>query len=115
MADKPTLMSPDRKMDEAVTETFPASDPVSTNATAGNRAVPAEEMLDAHAPEVLDAVTLRRTFPDTESAKIALEGLVRDGPIDRRCAEITNDNGVGIVLKVPANDVQRIQGLLDRA
>jgi hypothetical protein len=40
---------------------------------------------------------------------------VRDGPIDRRCAEITNDNGVGIVLKVPANDVQRIQGLLDRA
>lgn len=112
MSDKPAAAA-DRKTDEEVTETFPASDPISTTATQGSRAVPANEILDRQAPAMPDAVTLHRTFPDAESAKIALEGLVRDGPIDRRLAEITNDNRLR--LNVPANDAERIRGLLERA
>jgi hypothetical protein len=105
--------SADRKTDEEVTETFPASDPIATTATQGSRAVPANEIMDQKAPALTDAVTLHRRFPDAESAKIALEGLVRDGPVDRRLAEITNDNGLR--LNVPANDAERIRGLLERA
>jgi hypothetical protein len=115
MATKPGTFSPDQKTDEEVTETFPASDPVAFTATAGTRAVPAEDMMNRPAPDMPDAVTLHRSFPDAESAKLALEGLVRDGPVDRRLAEITNDNGVALRLDVPANDAERIRGLLERA
>jgi hypothetical protein len=115
MASKPGTFSPDRKTDEEVVETFPASDPVATTATAGARAVPAQDMVEQKAPAMPDAVTLHRSFPDAESAKIALEGLVRDGPVDRRLAAITNDNGVALRLDVPANDAERIRGLLERA
>jgi hypothetical protein len=115
MASKPGTISPDQKTDEEVTETFPASDPMATTATSGARAVPTQDMVERAAPPLPDAVTLHRSFPDAESAKLALEGLVRDGPVDRRLAEITNDNGVALRLDVPANDAERIRGLLERA
>jgi hypothetical protein len=115
MATKPGTFSQDQKTDEEVTETFPASDPIATTNTAGARAVPAQDMMEQQAPALPDAVTLHRSFPDAESAKLALEGLVRDGPVDRRLAEITNDNGVALRLNVPANDAERIRGLLERA
>lgn len=107
-------MPTERKTDEAVKETFPASDPVATTNTRGARAVPAEEML-AEAPPIEDGVTLTRCFDDAEAAKLALESLVRDAPIDRRYAELSGEGRVELRLTVPAADRSRIQGLLDRA
>ncbi|MGG5810183.1 hypothetical protein [Falsiroseomonas sp. CW058] len=114
MTSKPGTMSPDSKTDEAVKETFPASDPVATTGTRGNRAVaPGEMMQDA--PPIPDAVTLRRHFPDAEAAKLALESLVRDGPVDPRHAEIASGSPSELRLKVAANDEGRIRKLLDTA
>ena len=107
-------MSPDRKADEAVKETFPASDPVATTATRGARAVSPEDML-AEATPIEDGVTLTRCFDDMESAKLALESLVRDAPIDRRHAELSTGGRVELRLHIPATDRTRIQALLDRA
>ena len=52
-----------------------------------------------------DGVTLSMRFPDSETAKLALEAAVREGPIDRRCAEIDlDDDRVTMRLEVPEAD-----------
>lgn len=105
----------DRKQDAAVAGTFPASDPAPTTAERGTRAVPPEVMMEKPGP-VADAITLRRSFPNGEAAKLALEGLVRDGPIDRSAAEIGEaGEGCELRLAVPAADAPRIRALLARA
>lgn len=107
----------DQIQDVAVAGTFPASDPPAGTAESGARAVPPEEMMRAgsHAP-VRDAVTLQRRFADGEAAKLALEGLVRDGPIDRRCAEIhPGASGAELRIQAPAADADRLRKLLAEA
>lgn len=115
MATKPGTMSADAKADEAVKETFPASDPAATTGTRGTRAVPVEELMAEPAQTPASATTLRRRFETAEAAKLALEGLVREGPIDRRMAEISGETPAELVIQVAANDRDRIRKLLDAA
>jgi hypothetical protein len=105
----------DAEQDEAVAETFPASDPPASMAAGSARAVPTDGMMEqAHA--VAGAVTLRRSFADSEAAKLALEGLVRDGPVDRQATEIRNEgSGSELVIQAPPEDVDRLRRLLDAA
>jgi hypothetical protein len=109
--------TPDRNVETAVEGTFPASDPMSTIASHGARAVPAEEMMPqgaAPAPQG-NAATLTGRFDSAEMAKLAVEALVRDGPIDRRCAEIGQEGDAATVrLTVPAADRQRLEEMLNR-
>ena len=100
--------------DAAIAETFPASDPPAT--TAGEthaRAVPPQEMMGTRHKPPFDAVTLRRRFPSAEAAKLALESLVRDGPVDRDCAELApKGQEVELLVHVSEEDCHRIRGLL---
>jgi hypothetical protein len=100
-----------KEQDEAVRETFPASDPPASMASGTARAVPASELFEA-GQSVPGAVTLRRRFPDADAAKLALESLVREGPVDRDATEI---HDAELRLAVPPEDAERIRGLLQRA
>jgi hypothetical protein len=105
----------DARQDEAVRETFPASDPPASMASGSARAVPPQELID-HPHAVPGAVTLQRRFPDTEAAKLALEAMVRQGPVDRAAAEIRHaDGGAELRLQVPAENAERIRALLTKA
>ena len=127
MANSPTTIRPDerpeatsdRNQEAAVRDTFPASDPPASTASQGARAVPAEEMMDKpgsqpHRPD--DSVAVSQRFADGESAKLALEMLVREGPIDRRCATIEQSEGA-VTLRVQAagQDRSRLEGLLAKS
>src|SRR3954447_1619457 len=82
--------APDRSDHAAVPDTFPASDPMATTAAVGSRAVDPAALLDARGEvEVRDGATVVARFGDQVRAKLALEGLVRDVPLDRRCATIS--------------------------
>lgn len=114
-SERPEL-TPDRNVETAVEDTFPASDPVATTASQGARAVPPGEMMNDKgskpAPHT-DAVTLSHRFRDAEAAKLAVEALVREGPVDRRCTEILSEAD-GVTLKVEASgkDAARLDELL---
>jgi len=109
--------TPDRNLETAVQGTFPASDPLSTIASQGARAVPAEDILtdsSDRAPD--DLVTLTRRFADHEAAKLTLETLVRDGPLDRRCAEIHDGTDATMLeVRVARAEAARIEALLRKA
>ncbi len=108
-------LTPDRNVETGVVDSFPASDPAASTASQGARAVPPQDMMDsAHgsqAPSGSVAVTTR--FRDREAAKLALESLVREGPLDRRHAEIsaTNDQ-VTLRFEAPAKDAARLEALM---
>jgi hypothetical protein len=110
-------LTPDRNLEAAVRDTFPASDPLAPTVTQGARAVPPAHMMDeGGATPRQGMVALRQCFPDAEAAKLALEGLVRDGPLDRRSAEIREEGGAALlVVHVPPVDRARLEGLLQRA
>jgi hypothetical protein len=112
-----TRKTEERAQDKAVAETFPASDPPASMGGEGHaRAVPPEEMMAAQHKRPHDAVTLRRRFPTTEAAKLAVESVVRDGPVDRSCTEmVAKDREVEVLLHVPEEDCHRIRSLLARA
>jgi hypothetical protein len=106
--------TPDANVEAAVEGTFPASDPMGTIASQGARAVPPEEMMGRqdHKPQG-DTATLTARFDGAESAKLAVEALVRDGPVDRRCAEVERDGAAATVrLSVPQADRQRLEEML---
>ena len=104
--------TPERNVEKAVEDTFPASDAPSSTATQGARAVPPERMMNPGKPEAADSVTLSRRFPDAESAKLALENLVRSVPLDRACTELGQGPGFELRLRVPRPDAARIDGML---
>jgi hypothetical protein len=112
-------LTPDSNLEAAVRGTFPASDPLATTASQGARAVSAEEMMrgDLAQPRTPDdAVTVSQAFPDAETAKIALETLVREGPLDRRCAEIRpGAQAATLEVRAPRADADRIEALLRKA
>jgi hypothetical protein len=106
----------DEQQDMAVAGTFPASDPPAGTGESGSRAVPPQEMMGGAHRVAGDAVTLRRRFPDAEAAKLALEGLVRDAPLDRRAAEMSPEGGeVELRIAAPPADEARLRDLLARA
>jgi hypothetical protein len=116
-SEHPTL-TPDRNVEAGLKDTFPASDPAAATLTQGSRAVPPQDMLrtEADPPPMLPdgGVALGQAFPDAESAKIALETLVREGPVDRRCAAIES-RGQGeavLTFQVSKVDAQRLEALL---
>ena len=117
----PTEDRPDKTRDPnveaAVEDTFPASDPVGNTAEHGTRAVPAEDMMpnDVSAQSAgLASFTV--PFPSQEGAKLALETLVREGPVDRRCAEITQEGGqAALRISAPEADIARLKSMLENS
>ena len=106
--------APDRSAHAAVPDSFPASDPVATTAAVGSRAVdPAELMAPRGAVEVRGASTVIGRFPDREGAKLALERLVRDVPLDRRRAAIACGGGEATLeVAAPEADAGRVAEIL---
>jgi hypothetical protein len=105
----------DAAQDEAVAESFPASDPPASMASGAARAVPAEAMMEQADP-VAGAVTLRRGFADAEAAKLALEALVRDGPVDRAATALRQAGSrCELVIQAPPEDADRLRHLLAAA
>jgi hypothetical protein len=106
----------DDNVEAAVEGTFPASDPASTTAGQGARAVPPEEMMRGRdAKPQGDTASLTARFNSVEAAKLAVEALVRDGPVDRRCAEVERaGNAATVRLHVPQTDKQRLEEMLHR-
>jgi hypothetical protein len=106
----------DAKQDKAVKESFPASDPPASMAASKPRAVPVEELMPSGAAEIADAVALCRRFDDMESAKLAVEAVVRDGPADRAATELREvSGGVELHIAVPAANADRLRKLLNAA
>jgi hypothetical protein len=107
---------PDRSASAAVPDSFPASDPVATTAALGARAVdPAELFRSDDASPAGETTKVSFHFADQETAKLALESLVRDAPLDRRCATLRKDAaGVSVQASVPKNDADRISELMQR-
>ena len=108
--------TPDKNVESAVEGTFPASDPMSTIASQGARAVPPEELMHASGSKPQgDTATLTARFDGMEAAKLAVEALVRDGPVDRRCADVERAGDAATVrLAVPQADRQRLEEMLNR-
>lgn len=110
MSNHSTGQKPTSDHERGVMDSFPASDALSDTATQGPRAVPAGE--DHPSKHVPDAVTVSRHFKDHETAKLALEELVRSVPLDRSATELT---GTELRLSVPRDDAQRIEAMLQAA
>ena len=109
--------TPDNNVEAAVEGTFPASDPMGTIASQGARAVSPEELMHASGskPHSGDTAALAARFDGMESAKLAVEALVRDGPVDRNCAEFEQaGDGTRVRIAVPQADQQRLGDLLRR-
>ena len=108
--------TPDKNVEAAVEGTFPASDPMGTIASQGARAVPPEELMHASDSKPMgDTATLTARFESQEAAKLAVEALVRDGPVDRRCAEVESAGDAATVrIAVPPADRQRLGEMLNR-
>jgi len=107
----------EKSIEAAVRDSFPASDSPAPTATQGVRAVPPERLADQGPPPAGATATIERHFPDAESAKMALEALVREGPLDRRSAEIRQappGEGAVLTLRVAPADRSRLEGLLRR-
>jgi hypothetical protein len=69
-----------------VPDTFPASDPAASTPAVGVGADPVAEVLESPAlPELADPATVTARFADHVTAKLAIEKLVHDVPVDRRC------------------------------
>jgi hypothetical protein len=102
-------------LDEGVRETFPASDAVADTPTQGARAVPPERMMEAGRGGFEDTgtVTVTARFKDQEAAKLAVETMVRDGPIDRRRAEIrSSDDAVLVQVAARPDEAGRVREML---
>lgn len=105
----------DPMQEKAVRDTFPASDPTGNPAEKGARAVPVESMKAHPAPEPDGAATLSATFADAEAAKLALEALVREGPVPREHAGIeTGPKGATLRIQVRPADRDRLRAMLER-
>jgi len=105
--------APDRSAAAAVPDSFPASDPVATTAVVGARAMDPARLMPDTALDTSAASKLVVRFPDLEQAKLALERLVREIPLDRRCMTTRADsNGCALeVMDLGANG-GRIAALL---
>ena len=108
--------APDRSAHAAGPDSFPASDPVATTAAVGSRAVdPAEMMEPEGGVEIRGGAAVVAHFPDQETAKLVLERLVREVPLDRRCATLRGgEDGATLEVAAPEGDAERVADLLRR-
>jgi hypothetical protein len=107
----------EQNMEAAVRDTFPASDPAASTSTQGARAVPPEEMMERSGSKPAagaDSTDFTMRFKDHEAAKLALETLVREGPLDRRCAEFVPAGGATLKISTTSAEVGRFKELLHR-
>jgi hypothetical protein len=106
----------ERDLETGVKDSFPASDALSATNVQGTRAVPPERILrdEATQPEVAGATRLAARFPDHEAAKLAIEALVREVPLDRHRAELTEAPGGAATVTVLAapGEAERLRALL---
>ena len=106
----------DRNVETAGQDSFPASDPSAGTAGQGARAVPPQRMMDGAddgRATPADSVTVDAHFRNHEAAKLALESLVREGPLDRRHAEILpGDDAVTLRFQSPPGDAERLGDLV---
>jgi len=104
--------APDRSAHTAVPDSFPASDPVASTAAVGSRAMDPAELMQPQV-EIRDAATVVARFPHQEGAKLALERLVREIPLDRRGASIRcGDDGATLEVAAPKADTERVAEML---
>lgn len=106
----------DRSAKMAVPDSFPASDPVATTPAVGIRAMELGEMLEeTPPPEPVNATPLIARFADTVTAKLMVEKLVREVPLDRRCTTISEgaDGAALLEITAPGADLGRIRKMLD--
>jgi len=104
----------DRSAKTAIPDSFPASDPMATTPMVGLRAEPVAELMEAaEQPALLDPAMVTARLPDHVTAKLAVEKLVRDIPLDRRSISISEEGGRSM-LEVNASkpDMERIIQLL---
>ena len=112
-------LTPDRNVEAGVEGSFPASDPSSSTASQGARAVPPQHMMDG-AHDICatpgECVEVKARFRDREAAKLALESLVREGPLDRRHAELMGaaDDQVTLRVQAPTKDAGRLEALVQK-
>ena len=106
----------DRSVKAAVPDTFPASDPLAATPAVGVRAAGMAEMLDASEElQVSDPTRVAAQFPDHVTAKLAVERLVREAPLDRRSA-VLSEEGEGTRLEITCSKsvadrvVEMVQG-----
>ncbi|MCW8088267.1 hypothetical protein [Sabulicella glaciei] len=104
----------DRSAKTAVPDTFPASDPVAPTPAVGTRAVEMTEMMDASdKPDVPNPKSLTARFQDHVTAKLAVEKLVRDLPLDPRCATLSEASGATTLqLTISGSDTDRAMEML---
>ena len=111
-------LTPDRNVEAGVEGSFPASDPSASTASQGARAVPPQEMMDGTKGPARhkDQVEVTARFRDRQAAKLALESLVREGPLDRRHAEVvgTTDDEVTLRFQAPGKDARRLEELVQK-
>ena len=106
----------EKNVEAAVEGTFPASDPTGNEASSGARAVPPEEMMHASGSKAHDhTASITARFGSMENAKLAVEALVRDGPVDRRCAQVERgDDAATVRISVSESDKARLGEMLER-
>lgn len=118
MAADPTTMqqasgNSQEKEQEALKDTFPASDPVGNEGTRGSRAVPASEMQEDDDPTPLaDGRTLSYAFDSAEKAKLAGEGVVRAGLAERSRLSV---DGPSLRLEVAGNAAEEADRMLQQS
>ncbi len=110
---------PERKIDAGLRDSFPASDASADTGGLGSVLVPPQEMMNSRAePEIPPNPSVRITvvFRSQEAAKLALDSLVREGPLDRRLAEMTPgaDDSVTLSFTAPPKEGRRMRDLLEK-
>ncbi|SUE43880.1 hypothetical protein [Roseomonas gilardii] len=117
MAADPTAMqqasgNSQEKEQEALKDTFPASDPVGNEGSRGSRAVPASEMQEDDPAPLADGRTLSYAFESAEKAKLAGEGVVRAGLAERSRLSV---DGSSLRLEVAGNAAEDADRMLQQA
>jgi len=113
----PNLKTPDQHVEKSVVDTFPASDPVGTNDISGARATAPSEMM-SHGDQVplTDGKRLSFGFPDRETAKLAMEQVVRAGEVEDSRAQLDTDGGEAMLhLEVNSSSAETVKDLLIKA
>ena len=100
------------KEQEALKDTFPASDPVGNEGARGSRAVPASEMQEDDPTPLADGRTLSYAFDSAEKAKLAGESVVRAGLAEHSRLSV---DGSSLRLEVAGNAAEDADRMLQQA
>ena len=109
-------LTADRSAKTAVPDTFPASDPAATSPVVGARTEDMAAMLaTSDELQVPDPNTVTARFSDRVAGKLAVEQLVRDIPLDRRCATLSEESsGTTLELTISKSNMDRVMEILHK-